>query len=123
MTLAPYRYALTPLRNLAFEGPSEPRGSNQREVIGPSAGKKALESPASSGIRLAGFGAALVDDFLSEIFDVLVSAAMPFFALLAMPLVGGLVIEVFGHYGKAERSATAEQRPTGFREARLARVI
>ena len=57
----------------------------------------------------------MVDDFLSDIFDVLVSAAMPFFALLAVPLVGGRLIEVFGHYGKGrgQRLRRSDHRVQG----------
>ena len=42
----------------------------------------------------------MVEEFLIETFDVLVSAMMPFFALLAVPLVGGLVVEVLNYSGR-----------------------
>jgi hypothetical protein len=39
----------------------------------------------------------LVESFVTEFLDVLIQAAMPFFALLAVPLVGGLVVEVLNY--------------------------
>lgn len=51
-------------------------------------------------VRLEGFG--VVEAFLTETFDVLVRAAMPAFALLAVPLVGGLLVEVLNYHDKAK---------------------
>lgn len=44
----------------------------------------------------------MVEAFLTETFDVLVRAAMPAFALLAVPLVGGLLVEVLNYHDKAK---------------------
>jgi hypothetical protein len=60
-----------------------------------------VETPNPGGIRREGSGSVLVEGFLTEVLDVLVRAAMPFFALLAVPLLGGLIVEVLNYHGKA----------------------
>jgi hypothetical protein len=47
-------------------------------------------------------GSVLVRGFLIETLDVLIRAAMPAFALLAVPLVGGLFVEVLNYHGKTK---------------------